>query len=455
MSIRTILFTFIAACMVGSHGWCGDFSSARLENWHQWRGPTADGVAPYGEPPVQWSETKNIGWKTEIPGKGSSSPVVWEDRIFLLTSVPAGQGGDRTAAQRTDSRAAPSSSGRRRGFGPGPAPTTPQQFTVVCVDRKSGKILWQRMAAEQVPHEAGHETNTFASASPITDGEFVYASFGSYGIYCYDVEGNLKWKRDLGTMETRNDFGEGSSPALHGDTLVVTWDHEGQSFIVALDARTGEIRWKVNRDELTTWATPLIVEHKGRAQVITNGAKRVRSYDLASGKLIWECGGQTGNPIASPVVHGNLVYCMTGFRGNAVYAIPLDSKGDITGTEQVAWHTNETGPYIASPVLYEGVLYVTKDRNAILSSFDPRTGESIIDETRLPGLDILYASPVAAADRLYYTDRSGTTLVLEHGPELKVLATNRLDEGIDASPAIVGDQMFVRGTQHLYCIEAD
>jgi outer membrane protein assembly factor BamB len=309
------------------------------------------------------------------------------------------------------------------------------------------------VAAEAVPHEAGHQTNTFASGSPITDGRRLWVSFGSQGIYCYDLEGKLRWKRDLGDMQTRNAFGEGASPALYKDTLIVPWDHEAQSFIAALDANTGEPRWKTDRDELTTWATPLIVEHDGRVQVIANGSNRVRSYDLKTGEVIWECGGQASNPIPSPVVQNDLVYCMTGYRGYAVYAIPLDSKGDITDSNHIAWSRTDAGPYVSSPLLYGGQLYFTKARDAVLSSLDAATGEPIIEQVRLPGLNSMYASPVAAADRIYFTSREGATIVLKHGPQLDVLATNRLDEGIDASPAIVGKRMYLRGENHLYCIE--
>jgi outer membrane protein assembly factor BamB len=323
---------------------------------------------------------------------------------------------------------------------------------VLCLDRNSGRELWRQVAAEEVPHEGGHETNTHASGSPVTDGKHLYVSFGSRGVYCYDLDGNLQWKRDLGRMETRNDFGEGSSPALYQDTLVIPWDHEGQSFIIALDARTGETRWKVDRDEPTTWATPLIVPYKGRVQVITNGTNRVRSYDLNTGQVIWECGGQAQNPIATPVTDGSIVYCMTGHRGYAVYAIPLGVTGDVTDTDKVLWHREDAGSYVSSPVLYKGQLYFTKGREGVIVSLDAKTGEPIIPQQRLPGAKSLYASPVAAADRIYFTDRDGTTIVIRHGSELQVLATNKLPEGIDASPAIIGKEMFLRGAEHLYCI---
>jgi outer membrane protein assembly factor BamB len=436
----------IAALLIGSSSWAGDFASDRQENWHQWRGPNADGVAPSADPPVEWSEQSNVKWKVPVPGSGSATPIVWNDRIFVLSAIET-----EKKAEKTANRPAPPSPGRALAL---PAPGVVHQYVVICLDRGTGKTLWQRVAAEEAPHEGRHPTNTFASGSPITDGQLLYASFGSRGIFCFDLEGNPRWKRDLGDMQTRAGFGEGTSPALHGDTLVVNWDHEGQSFIAALNAKTGETRWQVDRDERTTWATPLITQYNGRTQVITNASKRVRSYDLATGELIWECGGQAGNPIPCPIRQNDLVYCMTGYQGYAVYALPLDAKGDITGTEKIAWRRTDTGPYVSSAVLYDGLLYVTKGRDAILSCLDPKTGSPLLDQKRMPGLSTLYASPVAAAGRIYYVARDGTALVLKHGPTLDVLATNKLDEGIDASPVPIGKQLLLRGEKHLYCLES-
>ncbi len=230
------------------------------------------------------------------------------------------------------------------------------------------------------------------------------------------------------------------------------WDHEGDSFIVALEALTGNEKWRQPRDEQTTWATPLITEYDGRTQVITNGSNRVRSYDLGTGELIWECGGQVGNPIPTPVRFENNVIVMTGFRGNAIYSIPLSSQGDITGSDTITWHETDAAPYVPSPVLYKGQLYFVKSNNGVLVSRDAKTGELIIDQTRVPDISSVYASPVAAADHIYLTGRDGTTVVLNHAKSFEVVATNKLDDDIDASAAIVGNEMFLRGKSHLYCI---
>lgn len=423
------------------------------ESWPRWRGPNADGTAsPSANPPLTWSQEENVRWKTELPGEGSATPIVWQDRIFIVAAIDTGRIPEGAGLVERGAADGERGGGRRRGLSE-PVPETLYQFCVICYDRKTGDELWREVATETVPHEGGHSTNTFASGSPVTDGKHLFVTFASYGVYCYDLDGRLQWKRDLGQMQTRAGFGEGSSPALHDDTLVVPWDHEGESALYALDARSGETLWHVERDEPTTWATPLIVENGGRTQVITNGTNRARSYDLADGSLIWECGGQATNPIPSPVANDRFAYCMTGYRGYAIYAIPLDAKGDVTDSDEIAWSRTDVGPYISSPVLYKGQLYVTKGRDGILFSLDAETGEPVIDQTRLPGLSTLYASLVAAADRIYITDRGGKTLVIRHGSEFEVLALNELGETTDASPVLVDDQIILRGSRHLYCIE--
>lgn len=290
----------------------------------------------------------------------------------------------------------------------------------------------------------------------MTDGEHLYVTFGSRGIFCYDLDGELQWRRDLGRMNTRNGFGEGASMAVHGDSLIVIWDHEGPSFIANLNAKTGETKWKVDRDERSSWDTPLIVESDGVVQVIANGTNRVRSYDIETGEVLWECGGQTDNAIPSVVTNGEVAFAMSGFRGMALYAIPLNARGDITDSDRIAWSFNKDTPYVPSPLLYGDSLYFLKSNSGILSCVNARTGESIIDAQRLENLPgTVYASPVGAADRVYLTSREGVTLVIKHGDAIETLAVNRLDDEFNASPVVVGNQLFFRGTNHLYCIEED
>ena len=456
LSILTLTWTMM---LVSPLLLASEFGAERLDNWHQWRGPDANGLAPKGDPPLRWDESTNIRWKVKVPGSGVSTPIVWGDRIFLLTAIKTDRKPDPDAppvAREAPRRDSPRRHGKRGGFRLSTeTPTTLHKFSILCIDRKSGKTLWNRVATEQVPHEGHHPSHGYASASPTTDGTYLYSSFGSYGIYCHDLEGNLKWKRDLGDMQTKLGFGEGTSPVLHGDSLIVNWDHEGDSFITCLNTENGEARWRVSRDEGSTWSTPLVVEHDGITQVITNAKNRTRSYDLTTGKLVWECGGQASNPIPAPIVRDGIVYCMTGFRGYALYAIPLDTRGDLTNSDKVAWRRNDGAPYVASPLIYDNLLYFTKERRGILSCVDATTGKDVYSNQRLSGISTLYASLTGAAGRVYITGRSGTTLVIKRGPKYEVLATNSLDEGVDASLAIVGKQLFLRGKNHLYCIAQD
>jgi outer membrane protein assembly factor BamB len=441
--MRTIALLVLSVWLVSVPVWAGDVAGDPLDNWPHWRGPLATGLAPRGEPPVKWDAKTNVKWKAPLPGRGSSTPIICGDQIFLLTAIDTGRAADPAALPKTDPRFEKKTN----------APTTLYQFVVLCFDRKTGKLLWQRTAIEQVPHEGHHPSHSYAAASPTTDGRYLYASFGSRGIYCYDLAGKLQWHRDLGRLNSRLGWGEAVTPALHGDALIVNWDQEEGSFITVLDARTGQPRWRVERNEPTTWATPLVVERQGRTQVIVNGTNRVRSYDLATGKVIWECGGQTLNAIPSPVLAGGFVVCMTGYRGAAALALPLDATGDLTDTAKVIWRYGKGTPYVPSPLLAGDRLYFTQANSPLLTILDVRTGKPILDRERLPGLDSLYASPVGAAGRVYLVGRDGTTLVFKQGDKFEVLATNRLGDPIDASPAVVGKQLFLRGEKYLYCIE--
>lgn len=417
--------------------------------WPQWRGPLMTGVAPHADPPTEWSETKNVAWKTEIPGKGSGTPVIWGDKIFVLTAVPT----DKAAPAKPEE---PAAEGAQRRRPSGIQPTHVQQFVVMAINRSNGKVLWQKVVREALPHEGTHPTSTWSSPSAITDGETVWAHFGSFGLYALDMKGNVKWEKDFGDMTIKLGFGEGSSPALHGDKLVLLWDHEGESFIVALDKKSGKELWRTPREEKTTWSTPLVVEHGGKAQVITAATNNIRSYDLASGKLLWQGPGLTPNSIPSPVYGDGMVFLTAGFRGNALYAIKLDAvKGDVAAdSEAVVWKYDRDTPYVPSPLLYGDKLYFLKSNNGILSCFNARTGEKHYGEVRVEGVPNVYASLVGAAGRVYVTGREGAVAVVQHGPEYKVLATNTLEDGFDASPALVDSEIYLRGKKYLYRISA-
>ena len=431
-----MMFIFTFAAIIASASQPAGFE----KNWHHWRGPHATGVAADANPPTTWSESENIRWKVEIPGVGHAAPIIWEDKIFIQTAI-------EVKAEKSKEDDNPFSG----FFGGNNRPT--YKFDLLAINRKDGSILWQKTLREISPHEGTHQDATYASNSPVTDGEYIYAYFGSRGLYCVDMMGNVKWEKDIGTMYKRNTFGEGSSPVLHGNTLVIVQDHERDSFITALDKRTGDVLWKTDRDERTTWSSPIVVEHDGKAQVITTGTNRIRSYDLETGKLLWNGDGLTANSIPSPVAADGFVYLMSGFRGSELRAVHLaDATGDITGSDAIVWEYNRDTPYVPSPLLYKGIIYFLKSNNGILTAFNVETGQAYYGPQRLQGVSGVYASIVGASDRVYIAGRNGTVNVLQHGPEFTVIAKNTLDDSFNASPAIVGSELYLRGAQHLYCI---
>ena len=530
----------LALALAGSIG-------ANAENWPTWRGPAANGVAPGGNPPTEFSESKNVQWKTKVPGSGSSTPVIWGDQVFIMTAektgkkVAAAAGGEsREREQGTERRQRPDverpegrgrgeqgsrggdrprpdgdrgsrggerprpdggsfnreefikrfdkdgdgelndaerdamrdelrqqfgggrggersprsgrSSRGRGGFGGGSKPTEEYRYVLMSLDRNTGKENWRRVAATQVPHEGHHRDHGYASGSPVTDGEHIIVSFGSRGLYCYDMKGKLQWKKDFGDMRMRNSFGEGTSPALHGDTVVLLWDHEGDSALYALDKKTGKLKWKTDRNEASGWCTPVVTIHDGVTQVIVNGTRAVRSYQLSDGKLLWQCSGQTSNAIPSVVVDENFAYAMSGFRGAHLAAIKLGGSGDLTDSKSVSWTANRGTPYTPSPLLSNGRIWYLSGNNGVLSVRDTKSGKLLVEGERLDGVSGVYASPVSAGGRVYIAGRNGTVSVLKDSAKLEVLATNELDDKFDCSPAVVGNQMFLRGKEHLYCI---
>ncbi len=450
--------------------------AALADNWGHWRGPTGNGAAEDASPPTEWSAKKNVKWKVAIPGKGSGSPVIWGDKVFVVTAVNAegkstspqaarepsrrpgsGQEARRRPESGGDSQRRPSDRsrgrfGRSRGGSRGGSLST-LEFKILCFDRKSGKELWQQSAIKAKPHEGTHSTNGFASGSPCTDGEHVYAHFGSRGLYCYTLDGKLKWKRsDFGKMTMRAGFGEGSSPTIIGEKIILPWDHEGQSAVYALDKSSGKTIWKTNRDEPSCWATPLVVEHKGRKQVVLSGQTCARSYDLKTGKELWRCAGQTQRPVASPVAGKGLVFVGSGFRGSFLGAFQLDGKGDIEDSKNVAWVIDRDTPDIASPLYSSGRVYFHKGKSGMLSCVDAATGKPHYTVQRISGINSTYASPIAAGGHVYLTGRSGTTVVIKDAGKLEVVSTNSVGEGVDATPAPAGKELFIRGEKHLFCI---
>jgi len=411
------------------------------DSWPQWRGPMANGVAPNANPPIRWSETNNVRWKIPMPGKAHSSPIVFGDSVYLLSAVPVGE------AQKPVYDDAP-------GVHDSVPVTHRHQFLAMAIKRTDGSIKWMKVLKEEWPHEGGHETGSLANNSPATDGERLYAFFGSRGLYCLDLNGEVKWQKDLGKMHTLHAHGEGSSPVLYGDSLIVCWDQEGDSFLYAIDKRTGKTLWKVARDEKTSWSTSLVVEHDGKPQVIVSATKRVRGYELATGKLIWECAGLTDNVVSSPVHYKGIVIAGNSYYSQAMVAIRLaGAKGDITGTDRVLWKLNRLTPYVSSPLMYDDTLYFLRHNQNVMSRFDPVTGKPLGEPLRLEGInDFIFSSPVGAAGRIYVTGRDGNTVVLRHDRENATLAVNHLEDSFSASAAVVGRELYLRGERFLYCI---
>jgi len=423
----------------------GDDAARGDRYWPQWRGPLGTGAA-VGDPPVTWSRTENVRWRAAIPGRGHATPIIWADRVFLLTAIASDEQ-DATAARSKPDR----SRGRGRGIrGRVTKPQSVHKFDVLCLDRKSGKVLWQRTVREEQPHE-GHfmRRGSLASGSPVTDGTHLYAWFGSRGLYCYDFDGNQKWKADPGRMHMRNAFGEGSSPALHGDTIVLNMDQEDDSFIVAVDKRTGKVRWKKPREEGSSWSTPLVVAHDGKPQAVLPATNAIRSYDLATGALVWQCGWESRNVVPTPVFGHGLVFLMTGHRMYSLKAIRLGATGDVTDTDAVVWNLTRGTPYVPSPLLHGNELYLLRDKG-FLSCYDARTGKPHYELQRLSGA--FSASPVAAGGRIYMASEDGDIVVAKLGKKFEILATNEMDETFFASPAIVGNELFLRSDEALYCI---
>ncbi len=470
MSLAALLFALNASA-----------PSAVSDSWPAWRGADGSGVAS-GSPPIEWSEEKNVRWKVALPGKGLSSPIVWENRVFVSTAVgtgkkaepapeaegergdrpprgdgergrPRGEGGGEGEGQRPGGER-----GGRGGFGRG-APIEEQDFVVLALDRSSGAILWQKKLATLMPHEGTHSDGSYASPTPVTDGERLIVSFGSFGIFALSFAGEVLWQVDLGDMQINNSFGEGSSPVLWGELVLVNWGHEGDSFLVALDKKNGQERWRTARPKGTDWSTPLLVRAGGRTELVIGGA-RTSAYDPATGKELWhqgEAGGRSG-AIASPVAIDELVIYASGGRGGGeARGLVADARASEAAASkdeptEPMWSLRIDGPHVPSPLAYEGKVYLLKQDSGMLSVLDPTSGTLDYGPERLKGVADVYASLVAAKGHIYVAGRDGTVEVLSTWPKIETLAVNKLEDGFDASPAIAGDELFLRGKANLYCL---
>ncbi len=415
----------------------------------QFRGADSRGVVA-DEPrlPEQWSEAENVAWKIDVPGRGWSSPIVWGDKVFVTTVVSEGE------------MEAPKPGLYFGGDRPIP-PTVAHQFRVLCLDFATGKTLWNTEVHRGAPSGSVHLKNTYASATPATDGERVYVSFGDAGLFCLDMKGGVVWTKNFGTFKTRYGWGSAASPVLHKDRLYVVNDNEEKSFVTALDKLTGKDVWRVERDEPSNWATPYIWENEKRTELVTPGRKRVRSYDL-NGSLLWEFGGMSSIVIPTPFSANGLLYICSGYVGDKVrpvFAIRPGASGDIslkpdeTSSEFVAWYQRTGAPYNPSTLVYRDQFYVLFD-GGFLASSDAKTGAEIFGKQRLNanGIAQFTASPWAYNGKVFCISESGDTYVVAAGAEFKLIRKNSLGEMCMATPAIAGNSVFIRTLTKLYRI---
>jgi outer membrane protein assembly factor BamB len=422
-------------------------ASLQAENWPQYRGPGASGLGS-GAPPLRWNTDtgENIRWKTPIPGLGYSSPVIWGDRIFLTTAVPA-QGA-----------AAPVKLGLYGDIKPVENEGV-QSFQVLCLDRRTGKILWQQTAVQTNPKIKRHPKSSHANPTPTTDGQRLIVSFGSEGLYAFSLDGKLLWKKDLGVLDSGYyvapdaQWGFASSPVLHDSKVIIQADVQKNSFLAAFDAKTGKELWRTPRQDVPTFGTPAVLPNgEGGLQVVVNGWKHMGGYDLSTGKERWRLAGTGDIPVPTPVfANGLIVLTAAHGGGRPIYAIRPDAKGDLnTDKSAIVWSQERAGNYMQTPLLADGIAYFCYD-NGVLTAFALAAGERLYQQ-RLGTAAGFTSSPVAAAGRLYVTNEDGHTFVLQQGKEYKILAENELGEPVMASPAVVDGTLYMRGGRHLFAI---
>ncbi|HTM47525.1 MAG TPA: PQQ-binding-like beta-propeller repeat protein [Bryobacteraceae bacterium] len=424
--------------------------AAVAAEWPQFRGPSGGGAAS-GSPPVEWNgeSGKNILWKTEIPGLGHSSPIIWGDRIFLTSAVPAAGESALKLGLYGDVKPV-------EGEGP-------QSLEVYCLDRASGKILWKRAAYDGQPKVKRHPKSTHANPTPATDGKHVVVFFGSEGLFTYDLNGQLLWNKDFGVLDSGYfrapdaQWGFASSPVIHDGVVVIQADVQKNSFVAALDVATGKELWRTPREEAPTFSTPAVVPYtaggRSRFQVVVNGWKHIGGYDLKTGKELWKLKGGGDIPVPTPVFSDGLIV-ITNAHGSMrpIYAIRPDAAGDISETKAgVAWSHDRAGNYIQTPLLSGGLGYFCYD-NGVLSVYQLATGEKVYQERLGSGTSGFTSSPVAAGGHLFITNEEGRTYVLKLGSRYQPAGQNDLGETVMATAAISGDVIYLRGRKHLFAV---
>ena len=439
----------LGLCLLAGVGW-----GANAGHWPQFRGPGAGGIADGAAPPTDWDveSGKNILWKTPLPGLGFSSPVIWGDRIYLTTAVSGKE--DPELKVGLYGQIAPVED------------DSVHQFLVVAVDRSSGEVVWQQLAHEGVPEIKRHTKASHANSTVATNGDRVVAFFGSEGLFCYDRDGELLWKRDFGTLDSgffmapTAQWGFASSPVIHDDKVVIQVDVQQNSFVAALNLNTGETLWKTERKDVPTWSTPAVHTVTGRGQVIVNGWKHAGAYDLETGEEVWKIKGGGDIPVPTPVIGRGLVFLTNAHGpGSPVYAVREGASGDIsleedtTANDGIVWSVPRGGAYMQTPVLYDDLLYVCRD-NGVLSVFDAGSGERLYQERIGDGTSGYTASAVAADGHLFYTSEVGDVTVIKHGRTFEKVAEATVDEIVMATPAIAEGTLYVRARYHLLAIGA-
>lgn len=418
-------------------------------HWPQFRGADARGVASGSQHPDRWSATENVAWKRDLPGRGWSSPVVWGESVFVTTVVNTGEIEEA-----------------KKGLyfgGERPAPDAVHQWKVICLDLVSGEIRWERQVHEGKPESSIHIKSSYASETPVTDGEHVYCCFGGVGIFCFDMQGNEVWQYDLDPLPTRLGWGTAASPVLHAGRLYYCNDNDQASYLVAIDAKTGKEIWKTPREEQSNWATPFVWENEQRTEIITPGTQAVRSYDL-EGNLLWSLAGMSSITIATPYAAHGLLYVSSGYildPKRPIYAIKPGAMGDIslqgeaTSNESIVWSQPQGAPYNPTTLVSGDRLFVLYDRG-LIGSFDARTGQELVSQRRLPNGRAFTSSPWASNGKIYCLNEDGVTFVLQDNEQFELSHTNSLaedDMGM-ATPAIVGDRLLIRTSARLYCIQS-
>ena len=438
MNQKSLLTLLVFTCLSGN---------AIGGDWPQFRGPGARGVAEGTDLPDSWDTNQNVRWKVDIPGSGWSSPVVWGNKIIVTSVINEGQ--------TEEPKKGLYYGGNREDI-----PTDTHHWMIYCVDWETGKLLWERKAFEGRPGGSRHLKNTFASETPVIDGERVYVYFGNLGVFCYDLSGELVWSTSWNPVQTSYGWGTAASPVLHEDTLYIVNDNEDDSFMVALDRESGEERWRVNRDEGSNWATPLVWENTQRTEIVTSGRNKVRSYDL-NGKLLWELSGMSSITIPTPFASQGLIYISSGYVGDElrpVYAVKPGASGDIslgpdnTSNEYIVWSQRQAGPYNPSPLVYGDYYYTLLDRG-FLTCHKALTGELVYGKRRLErGASAFTSSPWAYDGKVFCLSEDGDTFVIQAGPEFKLLGKNPLGEMCMATPAISRGSLIIRTASKLYRI---